>query len=249
LTLAWRLQELLADKGPLTVTWAGETTALLDLLGRQLVILAVAPGTPSLDPIIAPLADTPGSPLRLVVLIEMGADCFQATRWFIESWSVPVPAWHDVFPDPALRANEVLRLVCVQRAREARLSREACDAIGAYSWDGGEAELLARVERGLTFADNGEIDAEALGMAIGQRPPGILPLQAATETMTMAYVAAALAHCGGNRSETARALKCDVRSIFRYVERLQSEDVEAFWKRWSMLRSLVASLEGGKLIT
>jgi DNA-binding NtrC family response regulator len=62
-----------------------------------------------------------------------------------------------------------------------------------------------------------KLDASDLGLAEGET--ALQPLANAVEDFRRSYIDRALAHFSGNRTQTARALGVDVRTIFRYLEK------------------------------
>jgi DNA-binding NtrC family response regulator len=122
-------------------------------------------------------------------------------------------------------------------------------AIRSRPWPGGEPELLARLEHGLVFASGDTITPESLELAPARGNALQTPsLQVALETMRMLYVAAVIKQCEGNRTQAARALSCDARSVFRYVETLQREDASELRATWSLIRGLINEIGSGPLV-
>jgi hypothetical protein len=249
LTIGWRLQELLSADHAIAITWSGDRVALERLLGKGPVILSVPAGSPSLEGPLTELSQQPIGPLRLVLIVDPDAECFGASQWFVRSWAIEFPSWHDLFPDVGARANELLRLLALRDGAKGSLSPEALETVRSLRWPGGEPELLARLEHGLAFARSGNITTDALDLAPAHGEALQMPsLQEALEAMQLLYVAAVIVRCGGNRSQAARALSCDVRSVFRYVEKLQREDTTALRATWSVIRGLIGDIGPGPLV-
>jgi hypothetical protein len=249
LAIGWRLRELLSAERATAITWSGDRVELQRLLRECPVILSVPAGSPSLEAVLTELSQPPIGPLRLVLIVDPNANCFGAARWFVSSWAIDLPSWQDLFPDAGARANELLRLLALRDGARVSLSPEGLDTIRSCRWPGGEPELLARLEHGLVFASGGTITPEALDLAPAHGKALQTPsLQEALETMQMLYVAAVIARCRGNRSQAARSLSCDVRSVFRYVEKLQREDASALRARWSVIRGLISDIGPGPLV-
>lgn len=89
-------------------------------------------------------------------------------------------------------------------------------AIRRHRWPGNLIELDAVINRTLCLSFKLELEAADLGLADGE--DAIIPLNEAVERFRNDYIARALAHFSGNRSQTARALKVDVRTVFRHLE-------------------------------
>jgi DNA-binding NtrC family response regulator len=101
------------------------------------------------------------------------------------------------------------------------LTTSAIRALQRHRWPGNLIELDAIINRALCLSFKAEFEATDLGLAdSGPEADEIAfkPLTEALEEFRRDYIARALAHFGGNRSATARALGVDVRTIFRYLE-------------------------------
>lgn len=97
------------------------------------------------------------------------------------------------------------------------LGSDALNALRQYRWPGNLIELDAALNRALCLSAAPELSAVELGLSEDRLV--IQPLAEAIEHFRRSYVEQALAHFSGNRTQTARALGVDVRTIFRYLER------------------------------
>jgi len=97
-------------------------------------------------------------------------------------------------------------------------SPQAFAAIRKYSWPGNVRQLENRIKKALVLCDRPLLGPEDLDIAEGT-VPSILPLEKAKEEFQRRYVHEALERNNGNRTQTARDLGVDPRTIFRYLER------------------------------
>jgi two-component system response regulator HydG len=112
----------------------------------------------------------------------------------------------------------------------ARLSSPAARKLLEYDWPGNVRELENCIERAVAMATFSEIGLEDLPDKIRQfrstqlvidtgNPEEFLPL----EEMERRYVHRALAAVGGNKTQAARVLGIDRRSLYRRLERLDNK--------------------------
>lgn len=97
-------------------------------------------------------------------------------------------------------------------------SPAALTAIRKYTWPGNIRQLENRVRKALVLCDSTLLRAEDLDLGEEATEP-LMPLERAKEEFQRAYVLKALERNNGNRTQTARDLGVDPRTIFRYLER------------------------------
>lgn len=100
-------------------------------------------------------------------------------------------------------------------------SPSARAAIATHTWPGNLAELESVVRRAVLLGQGDVIDGTDLGFSTESLK--VQALEAAVEEFRMAYVLKVLAHFGGNRTQAAKALGVDPRTVFRYLERVKEE--------------------------
>lgn len=100
------------------------------------------------------------------------------------------------------------------------LSGEARAAILAHPWPGNLAELEAAVRRAVVLGEGNVIEPDGLGFSDALV---VKPLKEAEAEFRRNYVARVLAACDGNRTQAAKALGVDARTVFRYLEKAKSE--------------------------
>jgi transcriptional regulator with PAS, ATPase and Fis domain len=92
----------------------------------------------------------------------------------------------------------------------------ALSAVVQHRWPGNLIELEAVLNRALCLTTSLELSADDLGLPGDQK--SISPLKQAVEEFQASYIDRALAHFSGNRTQAARALGVDPRTIFRHLE-------------------------------
>lgn len=105
------------------------------------------------------------------------------------------------------------------------LAPDAVTALLAHRWPGNVRELQNRIQRAVLLGDSSsrKIQAEDLGLEVVEDLEAGLSLQDAVERFRTRLVLATVARCGGNRTEAARHLGVDPRTVFRYLSRDDSE--------------------------
>lgn len=94
-------------------------------------------------------------------------------------------------------------------------------ALRKHTWPGNIRELENRIKKALVLCEGALLNPEDLGLGEEQLAP-ILPLEKAKEEFQRRYVLEALERNHGNRTQTARDLGVDPRTIFRYLEKEQN---------------------------
>jgi DNA-binding NtrC family response regulator len=95
---------------------------------------------------------------------------------------------------------------------------QALAAIKKYPWPGNIRQLENRIKKALVLCESallspGDLDFEK------DCESAIVPLEKAKEEFQRRYVLDALERNSGNRTQTARDLGVDPRTIFRFLER------------------------------
>jgi transcriptional regulator with GAF, ATPase, and Fis domain len=90
-------------------------------------------------------------------------------------------------------------------------------SIRKYNWPGNIRQLENRIKKALVLCDRPLLQPEDLDLG-PEAQSTILPLEKAKEEFQRKYVLEALERNNGNRTQTARDLGVDPRTIFRYLE-------------------------------
>jgi len=96
-------------------------------------------------------------------------------------------------------------------------SPQALAAVKRYSWPGNIRQLENRIKKALVLCDKTLLGPEDLDLGPEAMEP-IVPLEKAKEEFQRRYVLEVLERNNGNRTQTARDLGVDPRTIFRYLE-------------------------------
>jgi transcriptional regulator with GAF, ATPase, and Fis domain len=97
-------------------------------------------------------------------------------------------------------------------------SPAAIAAVKKYSWPGNIRQLQNRIKKALVLCDSTLLSPEDLDLGTSAEI-GIMPLEKAKEEFQRRYVLEVLERNNGNRTQTARDLGVDPRTIFRYLEK------------------------------
>jgi transcriptional regulator with GAF, ATPase, and Fis domain len=98
------------------------------------------------------------------------------------------------------------------------LSPGSLAAIRKFPWPGNVRQLENRLKKALVLCDKTLLSAEDLDLGADALEP-IVPLEKAKEDFQREYVLKILERNNGNRTQTARDLGVDPRTIFRYLEK------------------------------
>ena len=97
-------------------------------------------------------------------------------------------------------------------------SPAALAAIKKGAWPGNIRQLENRIKKALVLCEKSLLAPEDLDLGKDE-DNSILPLEKAKEEFQRKYVLEVLERNNGNRTQTARDLGVDPRTIFRYLER------------------------------
>jgi len=95
---------------------------------------------------------------------------------------------------------------------------QSLSAIKKFNWPGNIRQLENKLKKALVLCDRNLLTPEDLDLGLQAENP-ILPLEKAKEDFQRKYVLEILERNNGNRTQTARDLGVDPRTIFRYLER------------------------------
>lgn len=93
----------------------------------------------------------------------------------------------------------------------------AKQALREHTWPGNIRELDNHIKKAVVLADSRELTPQDLGLGHIEPAP-IQPLQDAKEAWQRSYIENAVLRCEGNRTQAAKALGVDPRTIYRYLK-------------------------------
>ena len=121
--------------------------------------------------------------------------------------------------DVVLIARYLINKVCDElRMPIKELGPEAMQALKKFEWPGNIRQLENRLKKAIVLADSSVLTPGDLDLS-PEVLQEILPLADAKERFAYNYIMEALERNGGNRTQTAKELGVDPRTIFRYLEK------------------------------
>jgi transcriptional regulator with GAF, ATPase, and Fis domain len=130
-----------------------------------------------------------------------------------------LPPLRDRGDDVVIIAKALLGKYADEMKSQVRgLSPGALSAIRKFAWPGNIRQLENKLKKALVLCDRTLLTAEDLDLGVDAQQP-ILPLEKAKEEFQRKYVLEVLERNNGNRTQTARELGVDPRTIFRYLEK------------------------------
>ena len=133
-----------------------------------------------------------------------------------------LPPLRDRGDDVLIIAKVLLSKYADELASQVKgFSPGALAAIKKHNWPGNIRQLENRIKKALVLCEKTLLSAEDLDLGPAAETP-IMPLEKAKEEFQRRYVLEALERNNGNRTQTARDLGVDPRTIFRYLEKEQN---------------------------
>jgi transcriptional regulator with GAF, ATPase, and Fis domain len=133
--------------------------------------------------------------------------------------NISLPPLRDRGDDVLIIAKALLGKYAVEMKSPVRgLSPGALSAIRKFDWPGNIRQLENRLKKALVLCDKTMLSPEDLDLGPETLEP-IKPLEKAKEDFQRDYVLKILERNNGNRTQTARDLGVDPRTIFRYLEK------------------------------
>ena len=103
-----------------------------------------------------------------------------------------------------------------------KFTQEAIDAMLNYHWAGNVRQLESRIKKAIYLSEGVDITPEDLGLTEVEFQ-ALDTLEVAVDNFKMEYVRSALEINNWNKTQTAKVLDVDPRTIFRYVDRLKDQ--------------------------
>jgi len=133
-----------------------------------------------------------------------------------------LPPLRDRADDVFIIAKVLLSKYADELASPVRgFSPQALAAVKKYPWPGNIRQLENRIKKALVLCEKTLLAPEDLDLGPEAQAP-IVPLEKAKEDFQRRYVLEVLERNNGNRTQTARDLGVDPRTIFRYLEKEQN---------------------------
>ena len=137
--------------------------------------------------------------------------------------SIPLPPLRERGDDILVIARFFLQRCASELSSPARsFTPGTAAALRRYAWPGNIRELENRVKKAAVLAEKPLVGPEDLGLGPDSLTP-VLPLSQAKEEFQKRYINEVLERNAGNRTKTAKDLGVDPRTIFRHLERLESD--------------------------
>ncbi len=133
--------------------------------------------------------------------------------------SITLPPLRDRGPDIETLSQYFLQRFAAESSAPVRsFSPEALKALRRYRWPGNIRELENRIRKAVLFANGPQVTLADMELpAEDQRP--VVTLSEARDRFERDYVLEVLHRNRGNRTQTARDLGVEPRTVFRYIER------------------------------
>src|SRR5881296_4071127 len=146
--------------------------------------------------------------------------------------TVRVPPLRERHEDIRLLAQHYLRVYAAKNGRKLEgFSSEALERLESYAWPGNVRELENLIERTVLLARKDRIDAEDLPEEVAgvKRPPRDAILELVGTPLTeieQRLLDETLRITGGNKTQAAKLLGIDVRTVARKLERREDDQAE-----------------------
>lgn len=129
-----------------------------------------------------------------------------------------LPPLHERGDDILLIAQYLLDRYVKEYGTPQRVFSDAAKhALRAHTWPGNIRELDNHIKKAVVLADGRSLTAQDLSLAPAAPPP-VVPLQDARDSWQRAYIEDTLRRYDGNRTQAAKALGIDPRTIYRYLK-------------------------------
>ena len=146
--------------------------------------------------------------------------------------TVRVPPLRERHEDIRVLAQHYLRVYAAKNGRKLEgFSNEALERLESYAWPGNVRELENLIERTVLLARKDRIDAEDLPEEVAgvKRPPRDAILELVGTPLTeieQRLLDETLRITGGNKTQAAKLLGIDVRTVARKLERREDDQAE-----------------------
>ncbi|MAD59957.1 MAG: Fis family transcriptional regulator, partial [Myxococcales bacterium] len=218
-----------SDK-PGSLSSAQGGTLFLDEIGELPLVLQVKLLRVLEERTFTPLGSRESIPLDIRLICATNKDLQEAVDsgsfrldlyYRINSFELTLPPLRERGEDIILLAKFLLERASNHYERDLKpISLEAQRGIRRYSWPGNIRELENRIAQAVILADGSEITLQDLNLSKELLNDQILSLKEAQERFSQEYVQHVLSLNQGNRTQAARDLGVDPRTVFRYLEKI-----------------------------
>ncbi|MGO9831728.1 MAG: sigma-54 interaction domain-containing protein, partial [Myxococcaceae bacterium] len=159
-----------------------------------------------------------------VLLEEVRRGTFREDLYYrLNTLALRLPPLRERGDDVLVLARYFLGIFASEYKSRARgFSPLALSAMRKYGWPGNVRELKNRIQRAVVLAERAVLRPEDLELDARDASP-VVPLARAREEFQRRYIEEVLERNGGNRTQAARELGVDPRTVFRFLERLEAE--------------------------
>ncbi len=139
--------------------------------------------------------------------------------------SVNLPPLRERQEDVVLLARYLLKRFADEYSQSVRsFDRQCITALRKHHWPGNIRELENRIKKAVVLADGPQLSAADLDLTPTLLGDRILPLNEARDAFLSQYIDRALSLNNGNRTQAAKDLGVDPRTIFRHLEKRKADE-------------------------
>ncbi len=207
---------------------AHKGTLFLDEIGEMPANLQVKLLRAIQERMVTPVGDTTARAVDIRIVAathreldtEIAAGRFREDLYYrLNVVAIPLPPLREREADIELLARYFLsRCVAEHGARVRGFSPDGLYAIKRHAWPGNIRELENRIRKAVVLCDGSLIGPRDLDLHPGGRSR-VLTLAEAKEQFQRRYINEILSQNNGNRTQTARELGVDPRTVFRHLEK------------------------------
>jgi transcriptional regulator with PAS, ATPase and Fis domain len=212
---------------------AGGGTIFLDEVGELPLSLQVKLLRVLQDKVVVKVGDTKPERIDVRVLAATNKTIEQEVRGarFREDLYYRLNVVAVALPPLRERAEDIVTIAnyFIRKYREefnspvTGFSPEALAAIRRFEWPGNVRQMENRIKKAMVLCEGTLLGPKDLDLEPADLAP-VVPLAQAKEEFQRRYVLEVLERNGGNRTQTARDLGVDPRTIFRYLEKEDAEE-------------------------
>ncbi len=206
-------------------------TLFLDEIGEMPQALQVKLLRVLQERVVERVGDFQGQPIDIRVIAatnkdleeEIAAGRFREDLYYrLNEVTIALPALRERGDDIVQIARYLLNRYATQYQSKVRgFTNAATLAMKNYYWPGNVRQLENRIKRAVIMSDRALLTPEDVGISKGTKRQ-LDPLDEAVERFKKQYIKEALDLNNWNKAQTARDLGVDPRTIFRYIEKMQS---------------------------